>query len=206
MDDVTAVFNQFPELETPRLRLRRLELTDAPAMFAFLSDDRVARYFGLDTFTDMQQAYQRIRLINLNFRQRRALRWGIARRDDDLLIGTCGYVSWHQGFHHAAVGYELNRTFWRQGLMTEALTAVLEFGFLHMQLHRIEALVMPVNIRSTRLLQKMGFQCEGLLQDYGYWRGEFHDLYMYALLKQGWLTRSQLASKDVSGLGGYHEI
>lgn len=190
MDVVTAVFTHFPQLETPRLRLRRIQPLDATALFDILSDDEVARNFGIDTFTEMEQARQRIRQIDANFRHQRSLRWGIARRDNDLLIGSCGYVSWRPNFHQAAIGYELHRGYWRQGMMSEVLTAVINFGLAHMQLHRVEALVLPGNAPSRGLLTKLGFQQEGLLREYGYWRGAFHDLYIYALLKQDWLANT----------------
>ncbi|MCA9959957.1 MAG: GNAT family protein [Chloroflexota bacterium] len=205
MDVITAVFSEFPEIMTPRLRLRRMGPLDAFALFDVLSDDAVARNFGIDTFTDMEQAHQRIRQIDANFRHRRTLRWAVARRDNNLLIGSCGYVSWRPAFHQAAIGYELHRSYWRQGLMSEALTAVINFGLTQMQLHRLEALVLPENTPSRALLTKLGFQQEGLLREYGFWRGEFHDLYIYALLKQDWLAGYGRLSADAFPLGEYDE-
>lgn len=183
---VQEVFAAFPELMTPRLRLRQLRAADAGAMFSFLADEEVARTFGLETFTTQEDAQQRIQILNASFRNQAAIRWGLARREDDVLIGTCGYVYWKWRHRHAAVGYELARPFWRQGLMTEALTAVLRFGFARMELHRVEALVLPDNTPSSNLLQRLGFQCEGLLRDYGYWNGRFHDLNVFSLLESEW--------------------
>lgn len=184
--DVHEVFAAFPELTTPRLRLRQLRPSDAEAMFEILSDDEVARTFGLETFTDLEEAQQRIRAINASFRHQAALRWGIARLEDDTLIGTCGFIYWKWRHRHAAVGYELSRPLWRQGFMMEALTAVLDFGYAQMNLHRVEALVMPENTPSLNLLSKLGFQNEGLLRDYGFWNGRFHNLYVLSLLQSEW--------------------
>ncbi|MCA9932490.1 MAG: GNAT family N-acetyltransferase [Ardenticatenaceae bacterium] len=181
-----SAFSSFPDLYTPRLHLRQLRPSDAADMFAFLSDEQVTRYFGLETFNDIEEARQRIRTINASFRSQAALRWGISRREDDTLIGTCGYIYWKWRHRHAAVGYELARPFWRQGIMQETLTAVLEFGYTRMNLHRVEALVMPENTPSSALLQKLGFHSEGLLRDYGFWSGEFHNLTVYSLLRHEW--------------------
>jgi ribosomal-protein-alanine N-acetyltransferase len=188
---VQEIFAAFPELTTPRLRLRQLRPSDAEAMFSFLSDEAVTRTFGLETFTEPEEAQQRIRSINAAFRHHATIRWGLARAADDVLIGTCGFIYWKWRHRHAAVGYELARPLWRQGLMTEALTAVLRFGYTQMNLHRIEALVMPENVPSLNLLYKLGFQNEGLLRDYGFWNGRFHNLYVLSMLQPEWGTPAQ---------------
>lgn len=186
MEPNNFAFASFPELQTPRLRLRQLRPSDANAMFAILSDVEVTRTFGLERFTLIEEAEQRIRAINAGFRQQASLRWAIVRAEEDVLIGTCGYVYWKRPHRHAAVGYELARPFWRQGYMTEALTAVLHYGYTQMNLHRIEALVMPENTPSIQLLHRLGFQEEGLLREYGFWNGRFHNLLIFSLLRQEW--------------------
>ena len=70
--------------------------------------------------------------------------------------------------------------------MTETLTAVIHLAFTQLQLNRIEAWVMPDNIPSLNLLEKLDFRNEGLLRQSGYWENQFHDLYMMALLKRDW--------------------
>ena len=82
------------------------------------------------------------------------------------------------------IGYELAKAHWRQGIMTEALFAVIEFGFQAIALNRIEAMVMLENTASFKLLQKLGFLEEGILREYGYWKGQFHDLRIFSLLKK----------------------
>jgi ribosomal-protein-alanine N-acetyltransferase len=56
-----------------------------------------------------------------------------------------------------------------------------------MNLNRVEALIMPGNIASEKVLLKLGFQCEGLLRQYAYFKDSFYDLQMFALLKQDWI-------------------
>lgn len=185
-----AVFNRFPELWTDRLRLRRIEPADAADMFRFLSDEAVTRYFGVETFTHVEEAERRIYSINAGFRNRQAVRWGITLQDDDVLIGSCGFIYWRRSYRHAAVGYELAQPYWRQGIMTETLSAVLEFGFTTMDLNRIEALVVPQNTPSRTLLQKLGFSHEGVMREYGFWNGRFHDLAVFSLLQREWQAQS----------------
>lgn len=183
-NDPDAIFAEFPVLETARLTLRQVRPSDAPALFAIFSDPEVTRYYDQPSFTELAQAEGLTTRMQQRFAEKRTVRWAITRPTDDVLLGTCGYAEWKRHFHCAAVGYELARAEWGQGIMTETLTAVLTFGFTRMQLNRVEAYVMTDNAASMRLLQKLGFQQEGLLRQYGYWQNAYHDLHLFALLKR----------------------
>ena len=78
---------------------------------------------------------------------------------------------------------------WRQGITSEAMSAVLTYGFTELDLHRIEADVAPDNIRSKNLLLKLGFTYEGNLRQRYFFRGQFEDEYYYGLLKDEWLQQ-----------------
>ena len=178
------IFDTFPILETERLVLRQIRPYDSAALFACFADEEVTRYYNLPSFTRIEQAQGIIEHMLTGYAERRTIRWAITRREDDLFLGTCGFTGWKWHFFSGQIGYELARPFWRQGIMTEALTAVIHLAFTQLQLNRIEALVMPGNIPSLSLLEKLEFQNEGLLRQSGYWENQFHDLYMMALLKR----------------------
>jgi ribosomal-protein-alanine N-acetyltransferase len=188
MDNVESIFDSFPNLETKRFMLREIQPSDAEAVFACFNDDEVTRYYDQPTFTAVEQADKLILHMRQGFRDRRSIRWGIARKDDSWLLGTCGYNGWNRYSRKSGLGYELARPYWRQGVMIEVLTAVLTFGYQRMNLNRVEALVMPGNIASEKLLANLGFQCEGLLRQYAYFKESFYDLQMFALLNQDWQT------------------
>lgn len=174
----------FPEFETSRLRLRETHASDAEAVFRVFADPAVTRYHNQPTFTDVGEALQLIAWRRHMFERGWGIRWGVALRDKDQLIGACGFHSWVRECHRAELGYELASPYWRQGLMAEALRAIIPYGFRGMGLNRIEALVLPENAASAGLLLRLGFQEEGLLRQYGYWKGAFHDLRLFSLLKQ----------------------
>jgi ribosomal-protein-alanine N-acetyltransferase len=184
MSDIESIFDAFPVLKTERLLLRQIRPSDTPSVFAIFSDPEVTRYYDQPTYTEMAQAETMVLRMQQRFAERRTVRWAIVRQADDELLGTCGFAEWKRHFNCAAIGYELARPFWRQGIMTEVLTAVLTFGFSQMQLNRIEAYVMTGNDASMSLLRKLGFQEEGLLHEYGYWQQAYHDLHLFALLKR----------------------
>lgn len=190
---IESIFQTFPLLETPRLFLRRMQASDAAALFQVLSDDEVTQYYDDDTFTDISQASEQIEAWETGFSQRRSIRWGIVRKEDGGLIGSCGMYGIHPWHLRASIGYELARPFWRQGLMTEALSALLVLGFTGMGLNRIDAVVMPENNASIKLLEKLGFCNEGLLRSYENWGSKgFQDLCMLSLLKSTWQHSSEV--------------
>lgn len=183
---LNAIFTVFPELDTERLRLRQSRPADAEAIFAILSQEDVTRYYNLSPLTTVDQARAIIERRAAAFARRERIRWAIARREDDYVIGSCGFVHWNWESSRAEIGYELAPEWQGQGLMREALSAMLAFGFGKMQLNRIEAFVVPENELSLRLLRRLGFQEEGLLREYGFWKGQFHDQILLSLLKKDW--------------------
>jgi ribosomal-protein-alanine N-acetyltransferase len=88
----------------------------------------------------------------------------------------------------AEIGYDLEKASWKQGIMTEALRAMLQYGFGQMGLNRVEALVYVENEASIHLLERLGFQKEGLLRQY-FRRGDTHyDHWLLSLLKAEWIS------------------
>lgn len=178
------LFDAFPTLTTPRLRLRRITPADAEDIYRIFSDDEVLRYDDVDPFASLEYAVQFIHWVDRRFEHRDSVRWGLALRSDDRVIGTLGFPLFDDRGFRAVVGYELNRDYWRRGFMSEALQAAIRYAFTELNVNRIEALVLPQNRASIGLLEKTGFQQEGLLREYAFFRGSFHDHYLYSLLKK----------------------
>ncbi|MEN5094772.1 GNAT family protein [Pseudomonas protegens] len=176
--------SDFPVIRTPRLILRELCPADVPALFAIHSDADAMQWFGTDPMTDYRQAEQLLaQFASWRTLPNPGVRWGIERQSEPGLLGTCGLFKWNRPWRSCAVGFELGRAAQGQGLMSEALEAILDWGFVHMALNRIEAQVYPQNLASLRLLERMGFVREGLSRQAGYWLGAYHDLQQCSLLR-----------------------
>lgn len=187
----------FPPLETRTLLLRELRPEDAEAIYRLYSDDEVTRYYDLDTFSSRRQALDLINRQLLRFRKGEAIRWGIASRENDIVIGTVGYVV-EKSNAQAGLGYDLAKPYWRRGIMTEALQIVIHYGFSSLRLNRIQALVIPGNVASIRLLEKLGFHEEGLLREYGFFKGRFHDLHCFSLLKREYQSSNHVPTSGTT--------
>ncbi len=184
------VFTRFPRLETPRLLLRQIEPRDAEALFATFSDEVVMEFYGELPHRTVDDSRVLIDQQQLWYANRDGIRWGITRKGDDEVIGSCGLFRFDDGFRCAEMGYELRRAFWRQGIISEALGTILAFAFDAMGLHRVEAVVDDVNERSKGLLRKLGFTHEGTLRQRFYFRDRYLDEHYFGLLADEWRSRS----------------
>jgi ribosomal-protein-alanine N-acetyltransferase len=176
----------FPVLKTARLVLRQPSAGDVHGLYGVSQDADVMRYYGMEPFQTAQQALDELDWFSQSFHDSTGLRWIIAETDRGGYIGDLGYHKVSLQHSRAEVGYRLARVYWRRGIMTEALSKVLEYGFDMMALNRVEALVDPRNEASLRLLLKLGFTQEGTLREYEYEKGAFVDLIMMSLLRREW--------------------
>jgi len=191
MLDLTHVFAIFPMLETERYVLRAVTPEDAADIFHIRSDPRVTRYLAQQPMASLDEAVQRVEALRATFQEQTGIPWAIASRAHGQLIGTC--VFWHLNRPHfrAEIGYELAPEWWGQGVMTEAVAAVLTFGFTLMGLHSVEAQMDPANTGSRRLLEKLGFVQEGYFREnyYDPIAAQFTDTAVFSLLKATWMEK-----------------
>lgn len=180
----------FPVFETQRLSLSPLREHDTEAIFQLFSDPEVIRYYDLDVFENREQAKKLIHLFQQRFEQSQGIRWAV-RDKTGHCIGTCGFNSWNKAMHSTVIGYDLNRSYWNQGLMSEALFPIITSAFkgelICSDINRIQADTFPANIASERVLVKLGFIEEGLRRQCAYFKNQFHDLKCFGLLKQDFL-------------------
>jgi ribosomal-protein-alanine N-acetyltransferase len=173
----------FPIIETDRLILREITYEDASDLLRCFSNNHVTQYYGIDTFTTIEQAEKLIESFSKSFKEKRGIRWGIERKEAKGVIGTIGFNAWSPNHKRAEVGYEIHPDYWRKGYTKEAITEILSYGFDKMELNRIGAIVFIENVASNHLLTTMGFHNEGILKEYMYQQGKPHDTYVYAIFK-----------------------
>jgi [ribosomal protein S5]-alanine N-acetyltransferase len=174
---------EFPIIETNRLFLRKATKLDAKHMFTYLSDKDVVKHMGLEPFQTLNDVYDEISWYQSIYDEGSGIRWGITLKDSDKVIGSCGFLNMKFKHHRAEVGFELSKDYWGKGIASEALEAIVRYGYLHYQLERIEALIELKNIPSQILVERLGFIREGLLRHYEFTCGKFDDLYIYSILK-----------------------
>ena len=183
-------WERLPTINTSRLALRWISGDDVDDFYAIYSNPEVMRYWSTPPLTDRAAASKLVNEIHEGFKRRELLKWGIALRTDDTLIGSV--TLFHPEFTHrrAEIGYALGRAHWGKGYMQETLKAVLTYAFEVLHFHRIEADVDPRNAASIRTLERLGFQREGYLRERWQVNGEIQDALFYGLLRPDWEARN----------------
>jgi ribosomal-protein-alanine N-acetyltransferase len=171
------------EFDTERLHLRPLNIEDDKAMFAMLSDPESMEYWSGPPLTDIGEVRTTLKKDIESDATGSSMCWAVLSKDRQKVIGKCILFQFSQQNGRAEIGYMLNREFWRQGFMFEALTAVINFAFTRLELHRIEADVDPDNTGSLAILEKLGFKREGVLRDRWYVNEIWHDSILLGLIK-----------------------
>jgi RimJ/RimL family protein N-acetyltransferase len=178
-----------PALDTPRLKLRALTGVDIPALFAIFKDPEAMRYWSRPAMTNVAEAETLLRDIQDHAKAETLFQWGIARREDDLVIGTCTLFRIEREHRRAELGYILRRDHWGCGLASEALTAIVNHAFGTLGLHRLEADIDPRNTGSIRSVERLGFKLEGHLRERFFVAREIQDSLIYGLLAPEWRAR-----------------
>lgn len=171
----------FPIIATERLLLRQMRPDDQAFVFQGLSHPDVIRYYGVEyaTFEETKAQMDWYAQIWL---EQTGIWWALTDRASGACLGACGLNYWVKKHRKAETGYWLLPEHWGKGYMQEALPRILDYGFQHMQLHRIEALVETENHGSKALLSKFGFVLEGTMRECEIKRGRWISLDMFARL------------------------
>ena len=169
-------------LLTDRLRVRPVTEDDLPALAAVNGDDEVTRYLPYASWRsadDGRAWLERMRALEAAGGARQLV---VARRDDDIAIGSMLLFRHDEPSARVELGYVLGREHWRQGIAREALAAVLRHVFGRLGLRRVEAEVHVGNVASQALLERLGFRREGLLRQRWVAKGHAYDVVAFGLL------------------------
>jgi aminoglycoside 6'-N-acetyltransferase len=176
-------------IDTPRLWLRTMVSTDIPGLMAYRSDPEVARYQSWTApYTQAQaQAVLDEVLTGTVGMRNRWYQMAIERREDGCLIGDIGFILFSEEAHQAEIGFSLAPQYQRQGYATEAVRGMLHYLFMERGLHRVRGHCVGRNVRSARLLERVGMRCEGHFRNSIWFKGEWSDELWYAMLAQEYL-------------------
>jgi ribosomal-protein-alanine N-acetyltransferase len=150
-------FKPFPNLTTEHLTLRQLDLHDENEIFVLRSDERVLKYIDIPIAQTIEDAQAFINKIINGAINNESVYWGITLNDDTKLIGTICLWNISEDHFTADIGYMLHPDFQGKGIMQEAISKTIEYGFETMKLKSMEADVDPNNSKSIKLLERNGF-------------------------------------------------
>ena len=178
------------ERASMRVGLRPIAESDAQPVFTIWSDPAVMEFYDVAPFDDLAQSRALIASMLAEERLGNGIRWAIVLKETGKLIGTCGFRIDHHA-RSATIGFELARSHWRRGLAREALAQCLDHAYGAWKLNRIQATTDLGNAASIGLLESLGFRQEGVMRQWGYWKGSFHDVRLFAIVRGDYLSAGQ---------------
>lgn len=179
---LTFNFDPFPIIFTKRLRMRRMTEADAADFFVMRRDPDIMKYIARPLTKTVDDAAKLIRETDDAITRNELINWGITLKENDTVIGTIGFYRMKPEHHRAEIGYLLHPKYHKQGLMQEAVEAVIKYGFAEMKLHSIEGCIDPRNIASENILLKNNFVKEAHFKENYFFEGEYYDSVHYSLL------------------------
>ncbi|HEX2171041.1 MAG TPA: GNAT family protein [Dehalococcoidia bacterium] len=180
------------QFTTEHLLLREFREDDWRAILAYQSDPRYLRFYPL---AGRSEADVRAFVGMFLAQQAEEPRWkwqlAIVLPEQDRLIGNCGLRLDAPAARTANIGYELDPRQWGRGYATEAMRAMLRFGFEELGLHRVWAWCIAENTASARALERLGLLCEGRQREQEWFKGRWWDTLLYGILEGEWRGRAQ---------------
>lgn len=176
------VFSHFPVLETDRLHLRAIRVSDAADMYDYAKRDEVTKYLLWNPHPDVTYTRRYLEYLAGRYRLGQFYDWAIVSKSDQRMIGTCGFVRFDCPHNSAEIGYVLSPDYQGQGYMYEAARRVMQFGFSVLGLHRIEARYMVENASSRQVMEKLGMTFEGVKRSSMLVKGQYRDIGYCAIL------------------------
>lgn len=179
-------FDPFPEIKTERLILCQISKSQAVPLLRLRSENAVMRYIERPRANTLEEVFAFIDAVEEIHAKEEGFTWSICLKEDKTFVGTIGFYRHQKDIFRSELGYAMLPEFWGRGIMSEAIQAVLDFGFNQMGFNSIEADINPANEASAKILLRNGFQKEGYIRESVFWNGEFLDTEMYSMLHSDW--------------------
>jgi len=177
---------EIPKIETERLILRKITEDDINDIFEYASIPDVTIFVLWDTHKTCQDSIDFVKFADEQFNSNISIIWGIEIKSEKKLIGSIDLRDWNAIHMCGEIGYVISKKYWNRGYVSEAVKAVIKFGFEVLLLNRIEAHCEEENIGSWRVMEKCGMKYEGTLREKVFIKKRFRSMKMYSILKREW--------------------
>ncbi|MEO6891919.1 MAG: GNAT family protein [Ktedonobacteraceae bacterium] len=184
----------FTTLETLRLRLRHFTDADLVPFMAYRNDPQVARYQSWEGISEPE--------ARAFLQEQKAIQPGvpgqwfqiaIELKETGALVGDCALKIEEYDARQAEIGYTLSRAYQGRGIASEAVSCVLDYAFVTLDLHRVIAITDCENTASVALLERLGLRREGHFHQNVWFKGSWGDEFLYAILQEEWRDMRKIA-------------
>lgn len=172
----------FPIIRIDRLLLRQFVDSDIENVYKGLSDPEIIKYYGV-SYKTLEDTKAQMRFFSDLEKEGTGIWWAVCSLDNKTFYGAGGLNSLSKEHKKAEIGFWLLKEFWGQGVMTEVMPVICNYGFDNLGLHRIEGLVETDNLNCKNAMKKLDFKHEGTMRDFEIKNGKFISLDIYAKLR-----------------------
>lgn len=181
-------------ITTSRLILRPFHKEDNASMRKYwVSNPAIQKMYSEPIYTTEAETATLLDKWITSYANQNYYRWAISLKEKDDCIGQIAYFLVDDTNHFGEIEYCIGEEFQNQGLMTEAVTAILHYGFEQIHLNKVQVCHKSTNMPSQRVIEKSGFVYEGTLRDYFYMDGEYVDRLYYSILQHEWTELQEAA-------------
>lgn len=177
-----GIFSRIPTLETDRIILRGMKVSDTDDMFDYAHRADVTRFLTWRPHRDRSYTKQYLEYLGTRYAAGDFYDWAVVLRSENRMIGTCGFTRIDLSNNSGEIGYVINPDYSGMGIATEAAARVLDFGFRELSLHRIEARHMAGNGASHRVMEKLGMTEEGTFRESYLVNGKYRTVTICSIL------------------------
>ena len=176
-------FDKVPVIQTDRLLIREFTQNDIDDIFEYASIPEVTKFLPWETHKSIVDTNDFLEMSKNMFMISDNIDWAIELKSEKKVVGGIAIRKWNDENHCADIGYVLSKKYWNQGIITEALKAVIKFGFEELKANRVEAHCDENNIGSYKVMEKTGMKYEGTLREKINFKGKYVNMKFYSILK-----------------------
>lgn len=164
----------FNDIEGKSIFLKPLSIDDVIEIHKFASDEKVSKFIGWNLTYNTEETLKIIKDMIKKEREGTGIYASIVLKSTGNVIGVCMFFNFDLEEKHAEIGYVLSGDHWNRGYGTEVIRIMNDYAHQNLQLNRLYARVVDVNIGSSRILEKGGFLLEEQVDDYYCIDGEYY--------------------------------
>lgn len=182
-EDIYRIFSELPELSTERLLLRKMKVGDSFDMFEYACREDVTEFLLWKPHPSLAYTREYLQFVATHYEIGDFFDWAIIWREQEKMIGTCGFTRFDYTNNVGEIGYVINPIYRGMGVADEAVREVMRFGFERLKLNRIEAKFMEGNFASRRVMEKTGMTFEGFHRKAMKIKGKYETIGICSILR-----------------------
>jgi RimJ/RimL family protein N-acetyltransferase/nicotinamidase-related amidase len=171
------------EIETQRLILRPFSMEDAKSVLDnWAGDEKVQKMYGEPAYKTVEEVKSLLQKYIAGYVTGYTYRWAVIEKESGECIGQIAFFLVDKFNSWGEIEYAIGKAYQGKGYATEAAKAVIDYGFKEIGFNKVQICVRPSNVKSKNVIEKCGFEYEGMLRDYFFIDGEYEGRMYYSLL------------------------